>query len=130
EGGGTLALGDMTAGIADLIDGGLNFMNLETVVTDRNDVRPVNKRQRSPYLFRTHPRGVAHLLEAGFNLISAANNHSYDYGSEGVRETVKHLTALAEERGARFAGVGPDRDAAPRPALFSHRGARVAFAAI
>jgi poly-gamma-glutamate synthesis protein (capsule biosynthesis protein) len=130
EGGGTLAWADMTAGIADLIDGDLNFMNLETVVTDRNDLRPGNKGQKSPYLFRTHPRGVAHLVDVGFNLISAANNHSYDYGSEGIRETVKHLAALAEERGAHFAGVGLDRDQAARPALLSHRGARIAFSAI
>src|SRR5690606_29508308 len=45
---------DATAGIAREIDGDVNFANLETVVTDRNDIEPNLKL----FAFRTHPDGV------------------------------------------------------------------------
>lgn len=130
EGKGVLAWAEMSSGIRDLIDGDLNFLNLETVVTDRNDLEPADKRQKHPYLFRTHPAGVAHLVDIGFNLISAANNHSYDYGAAGIRETVEHLTVLAKRKPFWWTGIGLDRAQAARPAVFDHRGARVAFSSI
>ena len=131
EGGGVLEWSDLTEGIDNLIDGDLNFMNLETVVTDRNDLPPGDKKQKSPYLFRSHPRGVEHLADRGFNLVSAANNHAYDYGADGVLETIAHLSALATTKnGFHWAGVGKNREAAARPSVFDHRGAKVAFSAI
>jgi poly-gamma-glutamate synthesis protein (capsule biosynthesis protein) len=130
EGKGVLAWSEMSGGIRELIDGDLNFMNLETVVTDRNDLKGADKRQKSPYLFASHPAGVAHLVDIGFNLISAANNHSYDFGTEGVRESVKHLSALAKKKSFAWTGIGLDRAAAARPAVLRHKGARVGFSSI
>src|SRR5690606_21117505 len=63
EGPGTLPWSELMGGVATLIDGDLNFMNLETVVTDRNDIAPGNKGQSAPYLFRSHPSGVKKLLD-------------------------------------------------------------------
>jgi poly-gamma-glutamate synthesis protein (capsule biosynthesis protein) len=130
EGNGVLAWSEMSAGIRDLIDGDLNFTNLETVVTDRNDLSITDKRQKAPYMFRSHPAGVEHLVDVGFNLLSAANNHSYDYDAEGVRESVKHLTALAKRKKVWWTGVGLDRAQAARPAVFRHRGVPIAFSSI
>jgi poly-gamma-glutamate capsule biosynthesis protein CapA/YwtB (metallophosphatase superfamily) len=125
---------EMTPGIAPLINGDLNFMNLETVVTTRNDLAAGNKGQATPYLFRSHPIGVRHMLGLGFNLISAANNHAYDYGEGGVRETVANLRAMEKEQAGRmrFAGIGLDRDEAGRPVELTLDGGatRVAFGAI
>ena len=73
----------LTSGIAAEINGDLNFANLETVVTDRNDLSAPDK----AFNFRSHPAGVRHLVEVGFNLISTANNHSIDFGERGIRET-------------------------------------------
>lgn len=133
EGRGVLAWSDMTAGIEALIDGDLNFMNLETVVTDRNDLAPGDKKQKKPYLFRSHPKGVEHLADIGFNVVSAANNHAYDYGEDGVLETIEHLSAIEKTRrkaGFHWAGIGKNRDQAAKPAVFSRRGAKIAFSAI
>lgn len=131
EGRGVLPWAEMTSGIEDLIDGDLNFMNLETVVTDRNDLTPGDKKQKTPYLFRSHPKGVEHLADIGFNLVSAANNHAYDYGEDGVLETIKSLAAIAnKKKGFHWAGIGKNRAKAAKPAVFSHRGARIAFASI
>jgi poly-gamma-glutamate synthesis protein (capsule biosynthesis protein) len=120
----------MTQNIESLLDADLNFMNLETVITDRNDLRPGDKRQKKPYLFRMHPNGLEHLLKVGFNLVSAANNHAYDFGDDGVRETVAHLRAATRKVGAHFAGIGMDADEAAQPALFDKSGFRVAFSSI
>ena len=40
------AFKDMTSGIAREIDGDLAFVNLETVITDRNDLKPEKKGRR------------------------------------------------------------------------------------
>lgn len=131
EGSSVLSWDELTSGIAPLIDGDLNFMNLETVVTKRNDLAAGNKRQKSPYLFRSHPAGVKKLIELGFNLISGANNHAYDYGEEGAKETVRYLQDLTEGRkDTVYAGIGLNVDEAARPATLMVRGAKVAFSSI
>ncbi len=130
EGGAVLRWQEMSRGIKALVNGDVNFMNLETVVTDRNDLRRTNKRQSKPYMFRSHPIGVAHVLDLGFNLISLANNHSYDYGAEGVRETLKHMYTLSVSRKIAYAGLGLNRDEAAKPTIFYAKGARVAFSAV
>ncbi len=131
EGSSVLPWAELTAGIADLIDGNFNFMNLETVVTDRNDLSTADKRQKGPFYFRSHPRGVAHLLDLGFNLISAANNHAYDYDEAGTRETVRHMKRLMASRpGTYTTGIGLDSDEAAAPALAPFRGMTLAFSSI
>jgi poly-gamma-glutamate synthesis protein (capsule biosynthesis protein) len=130
EGGTVTPWAEMTPGIADLVKGDLVFMNLETVVTTRNDLHPGNKGQAEPFLFRSHPAGVRYVADLGFNLVSAANNHAYDYGEAGVRETVANLEALAAEKHILYAGIGLDRAAASRPAEMDRLGAHVAFSAI
>ncbi len=131
EGKSVLPWAKLTAGIADLIDGNFNFMNLETVVTDRNDLPVADKRQKGPFYFRSHPRGIAHLLDLGFNLISAANNHSYDYREEGARETIRHMNRLMASRpGTYTTGLGLNSDEAAAPAIASFSGMKVAFSSI
>jgi hypothetical protein len=63
--GARLAWSEATAEIAREIDGDINFANLETVVTDRNDIKPNLKL----FAFRTHPDGVRHLVAMGLNAL-------------------------------------------------------------
>ena len=121
---------ELSAKVAKLIDGDLNFMNLETVVTDRNDLHAADKGQAVPFGFRSHPAGVRALTSLGFNLVSAANNHAYDFGAEGARETVRHLGALAAEGRLHFSGIGLTREQASRPVELLLPVGRVAFSAI
>lgn len=53
------------------------------------------------YAFRMPPSYVGLFREAGFDFLSLANNHSYDFGAEGVKETM----ALFDSVGIRYAGV-------------------------
>jgi poly-gamma-glutamate synthesis protein (capsule biosynthesis protein) len=116
--------------IAKDINGDLNFMNVETVVTDRNDLRRDTKGQRGPFNFRSHPAGLRHLVASGFNLLSLANNHSMDYGVAGLNETLKHVGVLENESLAVATGVGMNRDEASRPEKVKVKNTDVAFASI
>lgn len=119
-----------TEAIAPEINGDLNFMNVETVITDRNDLRRDTKGQRGPFNFRTHPNGLRHLVSRGFNLLSLANNHSMDYGVTGLKETLKHVGAIERERLAVATGIGMNREEASRPRRVNVKGTDIAFAAI
>jgi poly-gamma-glutamate capsule biosynthesis protein CapA/YwtB (metallophosphatase superfamily) len=43
------------------------------------------------YAFRTPPSYVRWLKQAGFTILNLANNHAYDFGEAGLRETVRTL---------------------------------------
>ena len=53
------------------------------------------------YAFRMPPSYAGLLKEAGFDFLSLANNHSEDFGTEGVKETM----AILDSVGIRYAGV-------------------------
>lgn len=120
--GARLAWSEATAEIAGEIDGDINFANLETVVTDRNDIKPHLKL----FAFRTHPEGVRHLVAMGLNAFSTANNHAMDFGAEGARETLKHLAEI----GVVHAGLGRNRAEARTPRLIAAGGSTFALSAL
>ncbi|HZP07847.1 CapA family protein [Methyloceanibacter sp.] len=124
---------DMTSGIAKDIDGDLAFVNLETVVTDRNDLKPERKSggdKDAPFHFRSHPAAVKNLIGLGFNLFSLANNHASDYGAAGIEETLYHLAVANTERPVAFAGIGANFEEAIKPACLDLSGTRIGFDAI
>lgn len=120
---------DTLAGISKEVDGDLAFINLETVVTDRNDLPPEGK-GKGAFHFRSHPAALKALIDAGFNLFSLANNHSYDYGPQGVEETLYHVAVANAEKAIAYAGIGGNFDEAIRPGCIDLDGTRIAFSAI
>jgi poly-gamma-glutamate synthesis protein (capsule biosynthesis protein) len=121
---------DTLSQISGDIDGDLNFMNLETVVTDRNDLVADDKGQVQPFNFRTHPNGLKYLVARGFNVISLANNHSMDFGVAGLNETLRNVNALRGHGVLAASGIGMNREQASRPQLIQVNGAAIAFNAI
>ena len=59
----------------------------------------------------------------GFNLYNTANNHSMDYGPDGLMATVRHL----KERDMPFSGTGGNLYEAGRAAYLETAHARVAL---
>ncbi|MEZ4501119.1 MAG: CapA family protein [Dehalococcoidia bacterium] len=98
---------------ADLVIG-----NLEGTLTDRGV--PLEK----TYTFRTPPALVEAL--APFDAVSLANNHSTDYGSEGLEDTL----AALDGAGIEAFGAGLDAARAEAPAILEARGLRVAILGI
>jgi poly-gamma-glutamate capsule biosynthesis protein CapA/YwtB (metallophosphatase superfamily) len=45
------------------------------------------------YAFRDPPSYATYLKDAGFTVLNSANNHSHDYGTQGVTDTSHALTA-------------------------------------
>lgn len=121
---------DTTRDIAPLVDGDLNFLNVETVVTADNRLPRDTKGQTSPFSFRTHPQGLRHLVGIGFNVLSLANNHSMDYGAAGLEDTLRHVAALRKHGLLAAGGIGMNRAAASRPETIAVKGAEIAFSAI
>jgi len=112
----------------ELIDGDLNFLNLETVVTD--DIQSIQVRQGPHFAFASHINGVRHLASLGFNLFSLANNHAYDFGDLGLLETLDSLHQVKEDYPTvEFNGLEM-ANTYGRPQVFDVKGLRVAFAAI
>lgn len=125
----TLTFEQAFAPMAKDVNGDLNFINVETVVTDRNDLTRDTKGQSGPFNFRTHPNGMAHLVKKGVNLFSLANNHSMDFGEQGLRETLKNVSALEKSGLLAHAGVGLNREEASRAKIVPAKDAKVAFSA-
>lgn len=118
---------DLTRKLEGVLQGSdLAFANLETVVTEKNTLYATDKK----FNFRMHPNGVAHLIDAGFNLLSTANNHAIDYGTSGMRHTLKHLEALRQEGLLAAHGVAASSLNLFRPAKFSKNNNRFALSAV
>ena len=96
------------------------FGNLEGPLTDveKSPKCPNPQRKGRPcFAFRTPPRYVEHLLSAGFNALNVANNHSLDFGMEGLDNTL----AALDNAGIRAIG-------GERVAVFTEAGKRIAVA--
>lgn len=114
-----------TEKLETMLDGDLNFANIETVVTNNNAIEEQEKR----FKFRTHPFAIEHLLNIGFNFFSIANNHAYDFKEKGMVETLKNLKELNQRFPFYYHGVGK-RSELLKPKVFTVKGYKIAFAAI
>ena len=101
-----LASADITAG------------NLETAITKRGTPE-LNKE----YVYRGPQEALVPIKEAGFDFLSIANNHTMDYGWEGLSDTMDAL----DEAGISHAGSGNDDVEAFTPAYVEGNGKNVAF---
>lgn len=73
--------------------------NLEGTLCDTGTT--TKKKSANNYSFRTPPAFAQRLNEAGFDFLSMANNHSYDFGEAGIRSTEQTL----RQQGISFAGL-------------------------
>jgi Bacterial capsule synthesis protein PGA_cap len=120
---------DTLAGVKAAANGDLAFVNLETVITDRNDLTPQGKGKRT-YHFASHPDALKVLIDSGFNLFALANAHAFDYGAQGIEETLYHFAVANAARTVAFAGIGSNIEEATHPACLDVGGARIAFGAV
>ena len=59
-----------------------------------------------------------------------ANNHAADYGSPGIRETLKQMRSMGEGTPVQFAGLGLDRSQAVGPRRFTVKSHPIAFSSM
>jgi poly-gamma-glutamate synthesis protein (capsule biosynthesis protein) len=103
---------------ADLHRADVTVGNLETAVTD-----PKPKPGLKPYEFRSDPATIPAFAEAGFDLVNLANNHTMDFGADGLRDTMNHLLANS----ILHVGAGENADGAYKAVFVQKNDIRMAF---
>ena len=96
------------------------FTNLEVQLHDY-EVYPAH--QSGGTWMRADPAMAGELAWAGFDLVALANNHTGDYGVDGMRLTMKH----ARDAGLVGAGAGESLSAAREAKFLETAKARVAL---
>lgn len=108
---------------ADLIEkmrsADILFVNNECSISTRGS------KQAKAYAFRADPANISVYKALGVDAVTLANNHIYDYGAQGLLDTV----AALEKAGIACAGAGADIGAASQAAYFRINGKTVAFVA-
>lgn len=96
------------------------FGNLEGALLDEGECVKKCDDPETCYAFKMPQRYAGHLVDAGFNLMSIANNHIGDFGITGIDSTVRTLAVS----GIHFAGVHSHPNT-----IFELNGVMVGFAA-
>ena len=97
----------------------LTIGNLECPVSDGG------KNQHHLYSFRADPKALAGLKDAGFDVVSLANNHMYDWGAPALLDTLRRV----REAGMQTLGAGRNDLEAHYPLVVDLEGVRLAFLA-
>ncbi|MFC4102770.1 CapA family protein [Paenibacillus xanthanilyticus] len=92
--------------------------NLENPITKRGT--PAQDKQ---FVFKGTPDSLPALKEAGFDVVSLANNHTLDQGVEGLLDTIGFL----DEMGLPNMGGGSDDREAYEPVILEADGIKVAY---
>ena len=99
----------------------MTFGNLEGTILDQGGTPKRCKNPNLCYAFRSPESYVNHFVEAGFDVVSIANNHTGDFGPEGRRKT-KEVLKINEIEYAGLAGTD-------EKAIFEKNGVKYGFCA-
>ena len=98
--------------------GDLVIGNLEAPITNRGE-----EFHEKQFRFQADPAAATALREAGFSVLTLANNHMLDYGAAGLQDTINFL----DRCGILHTGAGKDLRAARQAAAITVKGKRLAF---
>lgn len=104
--------------------GDAKFFNLETTLNREGDC-PGAAISGGTYI-RTEPEVLYDLMEFGFNMTTACNNHLGDFSYEGLYDTIEAL----DESGIVHAGIGYNLSMAAAPKYLETSAGRVALIAV
>ena len=77
------------------------FGNLEGVLVDGGEPAKTCKNPSACYLFRSPTRYARYFRDAGFDVLSLANNHARDFGEEGRTSTMDALDSIGIHHSGR-----------------------------
>ena len=95
----------------------LRFANCERQYSSRGTVS-----ERAPH-GRQPPEMAKIFTDCGFDAVTIANNHMYDFGPDALLDT----RALLLEKGIKVTGAGKNLDEAREPAIVEKKGVKVGF---
>ncbi|MDQ0111800.1 CapA family protein [Paenibacillus harenae] len=96
----------------------LTAANFEYAVTLRD--APAENKQ---YVYKGPPDPLPAFRDAGFDVVSLANNHTMDHGAEGLLDTMDYL----DKAGISHMGAGKNDTEAFAPSIHEVRGVKVAY---
>jgi len=108
---------DSTRSLISISD--LAIANLEAPFTDQGN--PCDKK----FTFRVPPQYAAGPVKAGFDIVTLANNHILDYGSEGLFQTLQTLDSME----IKYCGAGGNVSEAEQPCMISANNCKIGFLA-
>lgn len=95
------------------------FGNLEGPISDKGI------KVGSIYSFRNNPKAIVGLTYAGFDILSIANNHIFDYGREAMEDTFLRLKEVEID----YVGGGFSETEAYSPVIKEIKGIKIAYLA-
>lgn len=95
------------------------FGNLEGVLMDGGEPVKECDNPDACYLFRSPTRYAQHLADAGFTVMSLANNHARDFGEEGRSSSMAALDAVSIRHSGRVGDIATWPSGAVRAALIA-----------
>src|SRR5262245_3252021 len=104
----------------------VTFGNLETTIFDPRSFPGAPFSWDGDWTNASVPEVARDLKSMGFSIVGRANNHSLDWGLEGMRETSRWL----DDAGIPYAGAGETHRAARAPAYFESPQGRIALVSI
>jgi poly-gamma-glutamate capsule biosynthesis protein CapA/YwtB (metallophosphatase superfamily) len=107
----------------DLRRADLVYGNVEFPMTDRGRYTRETGGSAQGLGWSMKPEDANALKDGGFHVVSLANNHIMDFGTDGLLQTIEMLDA----NGIAHCGAGPNIAMARKPAIVSRNGIRVAF---
>lgn len=94
------------------------MVNNEFTYTNRGTPTPEKE-----YTFRCDPKHVHYLFDMGVDVVSLANNHTYDFGEVSILDTLDTL----EGAGMPYVGAGYNINEAVKPTYFIINDVRIAI---
>lgn len=101
----------------------LRFANLESPLSDQGGI---TGSKDNPLVFTGPPQGADVLTRGGFDIVSTANNHAWDYGKRGLEETLANLDRV----GIAHAGTDASGRNPWAATVLERRGYKIAFLAV
>ncbi len=80
----------------------VTFGNLEGVLLNEGGTAKTCRNPKVCYVFRTPEKYVQNLVNAGFDVMSLANNHSGDFGDIGKRSSIRALENAGIEQAGQI----------------------------
>ncbi len=104
--------------IAEMQAADIMMLNNEFTYSDRGE--PLEEKQ---FTFRAKPEYVSYLYDLGVDIVSLANNHTYDYGETAFLDTLQTL----KDAEMPFVGAGANLEEASAPVYFIVNDMKIAF---
>lgn len=105
--------------IKDDFEADILFGNLESIISDKGF------NVGSIYSFRANPKAMDGLIFAGFNIVSVANNHAFDYTRAALEDCLERL----KEANISYVGGGFNEEEVRSGVLKDIKGTKIIFLA-